>query len=282
MQDSGQQKETRAGRLRPIQVGVVNHSSLTRKEVQQGMAVLQCQVDEDFGHVWNVDARLELLPQTKPKDNRYRDYWALILLDSEAQIASPNSPPPPPSARPRQLGYHDVTSAGLPLAKVFVGTTEKERKDWVHTASHELLEMLADPDLSQVVLVHPDAPRLRIYAREVCDPVKPLAYEKCGMIVSDFVYPAWFSPSLPVPASPLHRAPRNDIIRPLELARGGYIGFLDLATSTWSILVKDKLGKETETDLGNDPDALGTLGSRNERRTIPRNRWVTSALDWAP
>jgi hypothetical protein len=112
--------------------------------------------------------------------------------------------------------------------------------------------------------------------------VKPLAYEKCGMIVSDFVYPAWFSPSLPVPASPLHRAPRNDIIRPLELARGGYIGFLDLATSTWSILVKDKLGKETETDLGNDPDALGTLGSRNERRTIPRNRWVTSALDWAP
>jgi hypothetical protein len=280
MQDSERQKETRAGRLGPIRVGVVNHSSLTPAEVRKGVAALQCQVDEDFGHVWNVDARLELLPKTKPKDDRYRDYWALILLDSETQILAPNSPPR--KAKPRQLGYHDLTSAGLPLAKVFVGTTEKERTDWVHTASHELLEMLADPDLSQVVLVHPDAPRLRIYAREVCDPVKPLGYVKCGARVSDFVYPAWFSTSLRVPASPLHRAPGNDITQSLELARDGYIGFFDPATSTWSILVKDQLGKETETDLGNDADALGTLGSRNERRTIPRNRWVTSALDWAP
>jgi hypothetical protein len=264
-----------------INVGVVNCSSLSPADVAEGVAVLQKQVDQDFSPVWRVKASLRVLDQDP--DPRYRDYWGLILLDSPKRISPPSAPRQhPDSVRDEKLlGYHDMTWSGRPMAKVFVGTTEADRKGWVHTASHELLEMLADPDLNEIVLVNPTAAILRIYAREVCDPVNRLGYDVDGVRVSDFVHPSWFGSG----GSRLHQAlaTPDEITRPLELAKHGYIGFLDPATSTWRILLKGADGKERQTDLGkDDPDALGTLGSRNERRTTPRNRWVTSSFDWAP
>jgi len=39
------------------------------------------------------------------------------------------------------LGYHDLTSDGLPIGKVFAASDLKAGTSWTVTASHELLEM---------------------------------------------------------------------------------------------------------------------------------------------
>ena len=43
------------------------------------------------------------------------------------------------------LAYHDLTPDGLPQAKVFVKTTLENKNLMRVSASHELVEMLADP-----------------------------------------------------------------------------------------------------------------------------------------
>ena len=64
----------------------------------------------------------------------------------------------------------------------------------------------------------------RIYALEVCDAVEAdrLGYEIDGVLVSDFITPSWFEPT---------HADRVDfkrrILKPLQLAEGGYISVLE-------------------------------------------------------
>jgi hypothetical protein len=269
-----------------VNVGFVNFSSLSDDEVQRGIDVLQSQVDNDFGPVWNVDADLTLIPREKADGDpdEYRDNWAVVLIDSAEGISNtydpkvnPDEQEGEPGTRGNQLGYHDLTSWGKPLAKVFVGTDPKQRESWVHTASHELLEMLADPDISALVLAHPNATTLRFYAREVCDPVDPLGYDVDGITVSDFVYPAWFASTLqrPPPAGPFHQAAVGGVDAPLALTRGGYIAFFDGSSAAWKLLRKLADGTETVTDI-DDEDP------RHDRRATPRNHWATSAWDWSP
>ena len=43
------------------------------------------------------------------------------------------------------LGYHEMSSRGTPLGKVFAGLDMRLGTSWTVTLSHELLEMLADP-----------------------------------------------------------------------------------------------------------------------------------------
>jgi len=45
----------------------------------------------------------------------------------------------------RRAGHHDLTPDGLPVGKSFAGTDKHFGHSWTVTASHELLEMLADP-----------------------------------------------------------------------------------------------------------------------------------------
>lgn len=56
---------------------------------------------------------------------------------------------------PGALGYHDVTNEGLPLGKVFAGTDIKYEANWTVALSHELLEMLADPEIDLTVFAQP-------------------------------------------------------------------------------------------------------------------------------
>ena len=62
------------------------------------------------------------------------------------------------------------------------------------TASHELLEMLVDPDINMAVLVHPTPNESKLYAYEVCDACQDdsFGYDIDGVTVGDFVYPAYF------------------------------------------------------------------------------------------
>ncbi len=254
--------------MEPIQVAVVNQSSRDDEDVARGVAALQKQISEDFAPVWHMDARLQLVRKDCAAERR-PNAWGLILLDQEGDA--------------RRLGYHDLTSSGLPLSKVFVNRIGKGR-DWTHTASHELLEMLADPDINLAAYSRPDALTQFMYAREVCDPCAAYedGYEVLERWVSDFTFPAWFQPDALTrfknPTTRTRFDERGLIKAPFELRPGGYIGVFDSSISAWRML--------TSTDGPNggtgEVDEPADVGSRMERRSTARNRWLTSDYSWGP
>jgi len=242
-----------------IRVAVVNHSTkVTDADAAAGMAALQKQVSEDFGPVWNVDATLEFAGKDRLQDS-LPDHWGLILLDDEAQAD--------------QLGYHEVTTSGLPLATVLVGNIPAGQ-DWTHAASHELLEMLADPTADLAVYSRPTDATHRVYAQEVCDPCAAYddGYQVAGRQVTDFVFPSWFRTAAPGVAAARYDE-RGLIKAPLEVRPHGYIPVLDAATFTWGVLGSN----------GAVTGANGAAGDRRMgRRTTPRTGWKLSDMDWIP
>ena len=241
---------------------MVNHSGvLSDHDVAAGVAAIQKQVSRDFAPVWNVDARLRVVARGEAS-TKLPDHWGLVLADDRGHT--------------RQLGYHQLTSAGLPMGVVHVRSIPAGR-DWTHTASHELLEMLTDADSDLAVCVRTDGDAYRVYAREVCDPCAAYedGYAVDGRWVSDFVFPEWFQPdALSHPRDPGGdgRFDERGLIRePFELRPGGYIGVLDQEAQTWRLV-----GHGTEEPA---PIAGAT---RMTHRTAGRETWQVSDMAWSP
>jgi len=235
-----------------IKIAVINASTvLTDAQIQSVIDPLQTQVHRDFAPVWGVDADLTFVPTGGTPDP---GTWWLTILDTSDQAGA--------------LGYHDVTDQGLPAGKVFAKSDVDLGNSWSVTISHELLEMLGDPEINLTVFVQPDQNSGTLYAYEVCDACEDdqFGYLINGTLVSDFVYPSWFQPSL---GAGTQFDFQNKITAPLQLLTGGYIGFFNVNNGT---------GWQQKTAQG-DPyswEDRARVGSRRERRRIPRNHWVTS------
>jgi len=136
-----------------INVSIINASSvLTDSDIQPVVDALQKQADNDFGPAWGVGAKLNFVPEG---DSPPAGSWWLLILDDSDQAGA--------------LGYHDLTTEGLPLGKVFAATDLKFGTNWTVTASHELLEMLGDPNINLTVFMQSDSANGRLYAYEVFD-----------------------------------------------------------------------------------------------------------------
>ena len=236
-----------------IKIAVINTSkSLKDAQVQSALPSLQTQVSRDFAPAWGTDADLAFVPKGgKPKPGS----WWLTILDDSDQAGA--------------LGYHDVTNDGLPLGKVFAGSDLKFGCQWTVTASHELLEMLGDPEINLVVFVQPNAGTGRLYAYEACDACEAdrFGYKIGGILVSDFVYPAWFE-SFRKSGSQFDFG--GHIKKPFQLLKGGYIGVYDVKSgSGWTQITAE--GKPVYS-------ARPRVGSRRERRRTPRSQWLRSRV----
>lgn len=236
-----------------IKMAIINASTVVTDEsqVKKVVAALQKQVSRDFAPVWGIDADLRYVPKGgKPKP----DEWWLAILDDSDQAGA--------------LGYHDVTRQGLPLGKVFAKTDQVYGEQWSVTASHELLEMLADPNINLTVFEEA-ASGGRMYAYEVCDAceAEAFAYRIDGVLVSDFVYPSWFE-SFRQQGSQFDHSKK--ISRPFQLLKGGYIGVYNVVGGGgWTQLQADKVNFRSRPPVG----------SRRERRNIPQSqRLVSTAL----
>lgn len=180
-------------------IDVVNESTvLGDADVTPLVHALQAQIAEDFRPQWNTGCRL-VQARSVGKTS-----WGLVILDDSDQAGA--------------LGYHDLTASGLPLGKVFAKDVLTDGMSWTVTASHELLEMLADPWIDSAVQVGSST----FYSLEVCDACEDDSYGYTiqGVEVSDFVLPAWFRPDTATGPFDL----RGHITQPLELLTGGYIG----------------------------------------------------------
>jgi hypothetical protein len=246
-------QKTQQSQVATIQVSVINQSTvLTDDQVSPVVAALQKQVTNDFRPPWGVDAELTFVPTgAQPTPN---SWWLTILDDSDQANA---------------LGYHDLTTDGQPIGKVFAGTDLKIGTEWSVTASHELLEMLADPNINLTVFVQNANTTGRLYAYEVCDACEAdnLGYQIDNVTVSDFVFPSWFE-SFRAQNSTQFDQTRN-INAPLTLLAGGYIGVFDISSgSGWQQLTAEK--HPTSMTL------RGNVGTRRERRRIVREHWMNS------
>ncbi len=241
--------------MTPITVAVINAGrTLSDTQVHAIIPTLQTQVHRDFAPVWGIDAELVFIP-TGQRPNP--GTWWLVILDNSDQAGA--------------LGYHDLTTEGLPLGKVFAGSDQQLGLQWTVKASHELLEMLADPDINLTVFVQPSPTSGTLYAYETCDACEAdeFGYHIDGVLVSDFVYPAWFESFRQPGSTPFDY--QKKIQKPFELLPGGYIGVFDVTAGTgWHQLTA------AARPRGAFRSFRPPVGSRRERRRTPRERWKKS------
>ncbi len=241
-----------------IHVAVINAShAVSDADVQEAVTALQTQVHRDFAPVWGIDADLSFIPSgNEPPPGA----WWLVVLDNSDQAGA--------------LGYHDLTSQGLPLGKVFAKSDINNGANWTVTASHELLEILADPDINLATFVEQDGQGSMgkgiLYAYEVCDACEAEEYSYLvdGTAVSDFVYPSWFESFWKPGATQFDR--QNQIREPFELLPGGYIGVYGVVAGTgWQQLT-------AELPTAGMHKVRPHVGSRRERRRTARSGWQQS------
>ena len=162
-----------------------------------------------------------------------------------------------------------IGGKGSAIGKAFAGTDLQIGQSWTVTASHEFLEMLGDPDIDLTVFVQDSNTSGTLYAYEVCDACEAdqYGYQIDGVLVSDFVYPAWFESFRSAGSTQFDK--QNQITQPLQLLAGGYIGVFDVTAGT---------GWQQRQPQGAALASLQRprLGSRRERRRTLRQHWLRS------
>lgn len=231
-------------------VALVNRSTvLADADLAAWTDALQAQVSRDFAPAWGIEATLLHVPTGAAPP---AGAWQLVCLDTTDQAGD--------------LGYHELTSAGLPLGKAFIATDRTYGLEPSVTVSHELLEMLADPFVYLSALVRADGTPVLV-SHEVCDPVEDdqYAYAVAGVKVSDFVLPSYFAQSAgPWDHRGVLKAPAP------SLATGGYIGEHALGVNTgWTQVFGDASPADrARADRG---------FHRRRLRALDRGAWRCSA-----
>ena len=233
----------------------MNTSTLVpQEELLSATAALQVQVHRDFSPSWNVDADLAVVPPGNPPPTGA--WWIVIMDGSDFGSA---------------LGYHDLTSQGLPLGKVFVETAKKTGESWTVLFSHEVLEMLSDPFIFLTALA-PTVFGLYLYAYENCDACQSekFGYKIGDQLVSDFCLPAWFDANRIDSIGPFDFG--RHMKQPYELLPDGYAMCRNLSIGGgWHLI--------TAAGAPLSYNMRPRVGSRRERRRIEYTHWLRSDVE---
>lgn len=206
--------------LTPHVALVPDSPSVTLANVSAVAAAIQKQVARDFGPLWGINATVDAFENLEAVPV---DYWPVIIRDD---IQDPSA-----------AGYH-TDDQGQPFSLV------QANPGWELTASHEALEMLADPFGNRTIAGPPPpgapAPASRftrvIYLVEVCDPCEAdqFAYEVNGIPLSDFITPHYYDPVGP---TGVQYSFRGNIKEPHTVLSGGYVSFGNPVDSEWYQIV---------------------------------------------
>ena len=228
-------------------VAVINRSTVvTAGSIDVMVRALEKQWARDLRPIWGVDeASFSVVrPGLEPR----RGAWWLVFLDDTNQAS--------------RLAYHDLTSEGLPISKVFARTLLRRNASVSVGASHELCEMAIDPWLNGAYQDDNEV----FWAREICDPVQGdrYGYSIGGTSVSDFVTPEWFGHA--------RRGARVDFRRyakrSFHVLPGGYAQRYETRRGWVQIH-----GASIATSERRAP----VSGSRRERRARGKAHWTRSA-----
>jgi len=233
-------------------IAFINESTVADDvTVSQIVNAIHKQVWRDFVPAWGIKKAANCMFVAKGQ-NVPAGAWQMIILDTSDQAGA--------------LGYHETTSTGQPLGKVFAKSDQQYGSSLSVTISHETLEMLADPEIDQTYTRVVSPQETDIYALEDCDAVEDdsLGYIINGILLSDFVFPSWFSDPGNQQAGTQYDF-MSKCSEPLQLLSGGYIGIqkvINGQSQGWT-QITDKLWKGAPK-----PAHLVIPGSRRDRRKI--------------
>lgn len=228
--------------MRPT-IEFINYSSVyADADLVDTVEALKIQVTRDFSPIWNVNANLVVTPNTQ-KPSLYS--WWLGVFDNSTQAGA--------------LGFHDFTTGSQPLGKVFAADDLKYGSSVSVTISHETLELLGDPWISDCIL-SPDGSRF--WCREVADAVEAdeLGYiitipNGKQVLVSDFQTQAWFG-GCPGSKSMAKYDFLGHCTQPFQVLPGGYQAYMETSTGQWRDATAD----------GHNVASRKAPGSRYQRR----------------
>ena len=123
----------------------------------------------------------------------------------------------PDPDQPDALGYHEVNTNGIPSIKVFPLLDTETGGVLSVTISHEIAETLVDPGCNICSQNPADG---KIWAVEIADAVEQDSYTCEGELVSNFVLPKYFAPTLGSLDEPLDFMEK--CMSPYEIRPGGY------------------------------------------------------------
>jgi hypothetical protein len=227
-----------------LQIAVINASTaISDAKVQEMLPAFNQQWNQDLDPVWGVgSAKFTFIPKNQQPP---AGSWWVVFLDDSDQAGA--------------LAYHDLTNEGLPLSKVFVKTLLADNASISVGATHEICEMAVDPWINGS---YQDRHGV-FWASEICDPVESdqYGYEIQGILVTDFVTPAWYG------FEHAHGALdfKNHSRRAFQVLSGGYAQKFD-PNSGW-VQVTGKRAKATTHG------AHAAEGSRRERRRRQVEHW---------
>jgi len=156
------------------EIAIVNDSTVVSDEqLERALPGLQRYIDQ-VCQAWHCAG---LLVIRHPGEALERE-WQIVLND-ESEI-------------PDAIGYH-VTEGSRPTGYVSTRTAEDAVVSWTVVFTHELAEMLVDPEAAAAVQTSSPWVEPVFTAREICDPVQGHWYWLSGIRVADFVYRSWFT-----------------------------------------------------------------------------------------
>ena len=187
-------------------IAVINKSSIVSNEEVKLMTLgVAKQAREQAAPAWDL----------KPPRVVYRDSEAVtekeafkVLVFDDADVAG-------------ALGYHSDGPDGLPYGRVFVKITQKHNLSVSSVLSHEVLEIMMDPQANYWADNWKEG---LSYALEVADPVESDYYkvdvDGKAVEVSNFALPAWFDPLPPAGAK---FDWLGKLSKPFSMTSGGYV-----------------------------------------------------------
>lgn len=233
-------------------VAVNETTCLNDNQMQSCVAALATQASRDFCPAWGIEIpSLTIIPVGTGVE---KGTWELVFADNSNQAGA--------------LGYHETTNNGDPIGFCFAKDDLDYGTSWTVTASHELLEMLADPLIDLIGLGADAKGEAALRALEVCDAVEDDSngYLIAGITVSDFVLPEWFG----LGDGRAHYDWQQKTTAPGQLLAGGYIGEWG-PTGEWT-----QVSAEKEAHAGQFLRAFSYSRLHRRGRRLTRRDWRNS------
>lgn len=193
-----------------MRICIVNQSKKPDAEVQAAIMAVNAQLSSLLTE-WSTLAHLRL------EGKRYSRKMSLKELRGDALLYISDD------ADESALGWHDADKFGVPYGVIYTGY---DFEPWTVTLSHEVLELAMDAHCNRLCMgPHPtERDRDVFHWMELCDAVQGDHYNIGGIEVSDFVLPAYFTPT---EEKGMRMSFLGADIPSFGVAEGGYVGFFD-------------------------------------------------------
>jgi hypothetical protein len=178
---------------------------------------IQRQVTNHFRPEWGIGAQLKPIALSLGKKR------APIQKNADALLYLGDSSSDPTIGVKDAYGYHAANNKGVPYGFVYLDICASSKEAWTCTLSHEVLELLGDPDA--VLTVTGPSPKNAsatvYYDLEMCDPTQGDTYKIDGIEVSNFVGRHYFGMS----GGSGRTNHLNLRLRPFGVRPGGYLQY---------------------------------------------------------